>query len=103
MLFHAMRLILRLQFGFVIVNEFLYLRGTRQTAFSAWQHIDRFDPVRGSISQWVRLTANAVVNRHLASVYKMRAVIVDNVDIDEIEVIDLRGRDMDRKSTRLNS
>src|ERR1022692_3136346 len=25
----------------------------QQTAFSAWQHIDRFDPVRGSISRWL--------------------------------------------------
>lgn len=70
----------------------------QQTAFLAWQHIDRFDPVRGSVSRWVRLTANAVVNRHLASVYKIRVVIVDDVDIDEIDVIDPRGRDMDDRN-----
>ena len=70
----------------------------QQTAFSASQRIDRFDPVRGSISRWVRLTANAVVNRHLANVYKMRDVIVDDVDIDEIDVIDPRGRDMDDRN-----
>jgi DNA-directed RNA polymerase specialized sigma24 family protein len=70
----------------------------QQTALSAWQHIDRFDPVRRSISQWVRLTANAVLNRHLASVYKIRAVIVDDVDIDGIDVIDPRGRDMDDRN-----
>jgi hypothetical protein len=39
-----------------------------------------------------------VVNRHLASVYKIRAVIVDYVDIDEIDVIDPRGRDMDDRN-----
>jgi RNA polymerase sigma factor (sigma-70 family) len=70
----------------------------QQAVFSAWQHIDRFDPVRGSISRWVRLTANAVVNRHLANLYKMRDVIVDDVDIDEIDVIDPRGRDMDDRN-----
>ena len=70
----------------------------QQTAFSASQRIDRFDPVRGSISRWVRLTANAVGNRHLANVYKIRSVIVDDVDIDEIDVIDPRGRDMDDRN-----
>ena len=70
----------------------------QETAFSAWQQIDRFDPARGSITHWVRLTANAVINRHLASVYKIRAVIVDDVDIDEINVIDPRGGDMDDRN-----
>ena len=70
----------------------------QQTALSVWQHIDRFDPARGSISHWVRLTANAVINRHLAGVYKIRAVIVEDVDIDEIDVIDPRGRDMDDRN-----
>ena len=70
----------------------------QETAFSAWQQIDRFDPARGSITHWVRLTANAVIDRHLASVYKIRTVIVDCVDIDEIDVIDPRGRDMDDRN-----
>ena len=70
----------------------------QQTAFSIWQHIDRVGPVNGSISHWVRLTANAVLNRHLAGVYKIRAVIVDDVDFDEIDVIDPRGRDMDDRN-----
>jgi RNA polymerase sigma factor (sigma-70 family) len=70
----------------------------QQTAFSAWQYIDRFDPLRQSIKHWVRLTANAVINRHLASVYKIGAVIVDYVDIDKIDVIDPRSREMDDRN-----
>jgi hypothetical protein len=39
-----------------------------------------------------------VLNRHLASVYRIRAVIVDDVDIGEIDVIDPRDGDMDDRN-----
>jgi RNA polymerase sigma factor (sigma-70 family) len=70
----------------------------QQTALSVWQHTDRFDPARASISHWVRLTANAALNRHLAGVYKTRAIMVEGRDIDEIDVIDPRGRDFDDRN-----
>ena len=68
------------------------------TALYVWQHIDRFDPGRGSISHWVRLTVSAAVNRHLAGADKTKAIMVEGRDIDEIDVIDPRGRDFDDRN-----
>jgi DNA-directed RNA polymerase specialized sigma24 family protein len=56
----------------------------QQVALEVWQRIQNFNPAKSPISNWVRVIANHVLNRHLAGIYK--AGIPAEVEIDEIDL-----------------
>jgi DNA-directed RNA polymerase specialized sigma24 family protein len=61
------------------------------TALYVWQHIDTFDPARSSISNWIRLTADSMLNDHLEDRYKRKGNI--EFDHDSMEVAGGEAKD----------
>lgn len=60
---------------------------SQQVVISCWRNLDKFDPNRASISTWVRLTINSVLNRELNTSYRTTETRAD-VDIDTLDLTD---------------
>lgn len=55
------------------------------TALYAWKHIAKFDPTKSSIANWIRMTADSILNDYLQRTYMDKALIMENLDLELVD------------------
>jgi DNA-directed RNA polymerase specialized sigma24 family protein len=71
---------------------------SQMTALYVWKHITAFDPARSSISNWVRMTADSVLNDYLQDGYKRSGTIEFDPNLNELHTSQC-GLDFDIDAT----